>query len=312
MISLNKSKYSNLKFYAILIFVYTLWGVDPIINNGFYRHFSASALSSHYTFFSALLFVIISAKQFKNFNINYLKYALPISLLGGCAGVVQKIGLQYTTPAKYAFLEHIGCVVVPIIMFLCFKKKPGKMQIIASVLCIVGCMVLTGVLREDATLGAGELLCALAGIMYGVSTALTGQYGSKLDARLMMTMYMGVYFISSVSFATVLNFTEVDGAPLEPFRFPTDPVIIIVAALFGLFSVGVGWLLKFEANKRVDPTTVAVIGPSSAIVTSALSVIIGTDDLTLRFGISAILIVIAAILSGLSDLKEKKASKGAV
>ena len=109
---------NNLIYYLMLITAVITWGIDPIVNSKFYKYFSASALASLATLAALIFFSLISIGKFKLFNKRYFKIALPITLVSSLACVLQRIGLQYTSPSSYAFLEQLACVIVPFMSFV--------------------------------------------------------------------------------------------------------------------------------------------------------------------------------------------------
>ena len=250
-------------YYLMMITVVITWGLDPIVNSKFYEYFSASALASLSTFCALILFLVISIKKLRHFNKSYFKIALPICMINSLACILQRIGLQYTTPASYAFLEQLACVVVPFASFIFTKKRPSLTQASASVVCLIGCLIFTGVLESGFSLNAGTLLCASAGILFGVCISATGAFTKELDIGLYMILHMASYFLVSASMATALNFIAPNRVPIEAFKFSFSATLIIPAILFGLFSVGFCWLLKNEATRNINPTAVAIIAPFS-------------------------------------------------
>ena len=115
---------------------------------------------------------------------------------------------------------------------------------------------------------------------------------------------MTVYFVVSLTSGIGLNFITKDGVPLEKFVFTFDIGILIPAALFSLFSVGVCWLLRTEALRNISPTFVAISNPLSAVITGIVSLIFDFDKLTLNFAIGSVLIVLAMTLSALPEKNE--------
>ena len=294
-------------YYCILFFVIIIWGLDPTVYAFLYRYYSAAVLCAICTLASFLLFLVISGKRLKQINIHYIIPAVTIGMLNSVASLLQRIGLQYTTPAKYAFLEHLSCVVIPVAMFLLTKKKPRCLQIFASILCLAGCFALSGAGTERG-IQPGDYLCALSGILYGIVIAAIGIYTRKLDNTLYMTLYMVVYFLVSVFTSILLNRVAPEGVPLEPAIFTPNAVLVAAAALFGLISVGICWLLRAEAIKHLNPTTVGVLSPLTAIIAATVSVISGTDRLSWNMGAGARLVTAAAVLCAIADAREAKNS----
>lgn len=297
----------NAIYYFMLMTVILTWGLDPIVNSYFYKYYSAAALVTMATLLSVVMLLLVSLKKLRLLSCRYFAVAVPICTVNSIACLLQRIGLQYTTPASYAFLEQLACVVVPIALFVFTRKKPTLLQCAASVICLVGCFVLSGLGSEVGfSLGIGDALCALAGILFGFCIAATGVYTKGFDIGLYMLVHMAVYFLVSLISAVALNFITQGGAPIERFVFSSDIRVILPAALFSLLSVGVCWLLRTEALRNISPTFVAVSSPLTAVITGIVSLILGLDTLSVNFVIGALLIITAMTLSVLPK-KDKSA-----
>ena len=306
----SKKKHSIGYYYLLLGAVIATWGLDPIVNSAFYKFYSASLVSAICTFGSAVFFIVMSAKKLKNLNMDYVKIALPISILSALANLSQRIGLQYTTPANYAFLERLSIVIVPIVLYILTRKKTSALRIVASVFCLVGCFVFSGAFTDGFAFGIGEILCSLAGILGGINLCLTGVYVKKLDISLYMTIYMSVYFLTSLIMTVGLNaITDTNGVPLEALKYTQSPIIFIVLLIFGLYSVGLCWLMRTEAIKYISPAKVTLLNPLSAVLTGIVSISIGSDVLSLRFVLGTLLILAAVFMSGIDGIFENNRNK---
>ena len=285
------------KYYIMLITSMVVWGIDPVVTTYLYNYYSASVFASVCTFFSMILFFVLSAKNLKNINGKFLKVAIPMATMSVLANMLQRIGLQYTTPACYAFLERLSCAVVPVVFFLMTRKKPTANQILASVLCLVGCFILSGVKLNDlASIGIGNILCGLAGILAGVYVVFLSVYGRDLNLMLYMVVYMTVYFLESALMAVVLNFVKIGGVPMESMVFSMNPLILSLSAIFGLISVGICWLLRTEAGTHLNPVKVSLLLPLSTIISGVVSVICGYDKLTVSYVVGAVLIILSIVI----------------
>ncbi|MBP3592015.1 MAG: DMT family transporter [Clostridia bacterium] len=294
------------KYYLMLLIVVVTWGFDPIVNRYLYGYYSAAALSSLSTFASALLFLFLARKQLHLLSRQFFRISLPICLANSLACVLQRIGLQYTTPSHYAFLEHLSCAAVPLILFLCFRRRPRPIQLISALLCLIGCLLLTGVILSPLSFGIGDILCGAAGLLLGFGIAATSECTQGLDIKLFTALHMCTYFITSLSLAIALHFIKVNGAPIERIEFSFSPLALAAAILFGLLTVGICWLLRNEATRHIHPTAVAVISPFAAVLTALISVLGGMERISLSLAIACVLIPLAAILAGLGDRPRPK------
>ena len=291
------SKRPRWVYYAALVFVVVFWGVSSVLYTYFYKYYSAAVLTGIMTFFSAVFLWVIARNRLKKIDKKFLKVAVPICALNALANVVNRIGLQYTTPANYAFFENISCVVVPVMMFVFVRKKPKLIQGIAGVTCLLGCFIMCGVkVSGGNTIGIGDALCLLSGALVGVCLAAIGAYGKDLDVILFMVVYMTAYFLVSVLLAVGLN-----AAAIEPVKWTGGWTMLLLAAVFGLVDVALCWFLRTMAIQHIDPVTVATVSPCYAVITGVLSVCVGIDKLSTNLFIGGSIICISAVVPELLD-----------
>ncbi len=287
--------------YAELLFVVLFWGTSSVAYSYFYQFCSATVLTAVMTFFSAVFFLFLTAKTKKPLRRGDILTALPICLLNAIACVLQRIGLQYTTPTHYAFLEHLSCVVVPVAVFCFTKKRPRPIQVTATVVCLAGCFVMSGMWRS-LTPALGDGLCATAGILFGICLAMTAIFAKEMEASVFMLVHTSCYFLVSLITAIALDQINIAGVPLENAVFPDHPLVILTVILFGLVDIAFCWLLRTKAVQHIEPTTVAIISPFSAVITGILSVLLGMDQLSGELIFGGFLILLATLLPTLSEL----------
>lgn len=295
-------KKKGISYYYLMLFaVIVIWSFDPLVCKLFYSDFSAAVVAAIATVSSFLFFLVLLRKKLCLINASFLKVAIPIGFLNSIAGLLQRIGLQYTSPASFAFLEHLAVATVPFVMFIAVKRKPRPIQLLSVSLCLVGCFILSGMTLNGFKGNIGDVLCALSGIIYGVCVALIGIYSKRIDSSLYILIFTFIYSITSVASVFLLSSIKINGIPIEEARFTPDIKLLIPVAAFGLLTVGVTWLMKTAAIKRLDPTFVAIVSPFTAVISGILSVLTKTDKLTSNLIIGAALIMAAAIIPEIFD-----------
>lgn len=302
--------------YIGLVFVVFVWGIGPLTSKYFLDFYSPTFGVAYASLISGVVLAIIFRKKLKYITKDYFKIAVPFGFFYALANLSQKIGLQYTTPTVYAFLENLSCIVVPFLVWLFIKKKPSALQLIGSAVCLASAFVLSGLgsSGKEFSLGIGEILCALAGIFYGVNIAGTGVFSKKYDFEAGIYIMIQMLVESLICFITAIafHFIKVDGVPIEVIRFSWDPLLLLARIALVLISTTLCWVIRTNSMKHVDPSVVAVMMPFSSIIAGVLSVIIGMDVLTKELIIGAALgffaMIICAFGDILSDKKEKKRS----
>lgn len=309
-------KYFDVKIlsYLGLFFVVLVWGTGPLVTLHFYKYYSPSIRLFFSECILLVTYILMSGRHIRELNMDYIKIGVPTGFFLALAKISQKIGLMYTTPARYAFLENLSCITVPILMYFLVKKKPGAMTILSCILSLASVFILNGIFSGGMSgWGKGEILCALSGLLYGFNIAGTGAYARKMRATLYLAVQSVVGMAVSLLFALSLNFITVadsSGAfvPVEKIVFSFKAEHIALTIIYIVISSGLCWVIRTNAMKYIDATAVAVIMPFSAVITGILSVICGNDVLDYKLIAGGILGVIAVITSG-SGRKRIKANE---
>lgn len=292
-----KTRLKNKKVLSLigLLFVVFVWGFSPNLTYELQKYYSPAFRGVIGEFIMIVSYFFISHKHIKEFNINYLKVGIPTGIFYALANLTQKIGLLHTTPGKYAFLENLSCVVVPILLYILIKKKIKLLTVISSLLCLVGVFVLNGV-SFDGGWGLGEVLCAVAGILYSFNIAGTGVFAKKFYVPLYLLVQSSVSII--INIIAAITFHNIG---FEKIKFTFDPRLIVVLISVTVLSSVFCWIIRTNSMKYVSPTTIAIIMPLSAVVTIAISVIMKTDVLNSNIIAGGIMILTASILSSFDD-----------
>ncbi len=296
------------KYYLYLATDILLWGIVPLLTVYFYSFYSAAVFTALSALISAVSFTAIAWKKLRLLNRRYFLVAISTGVCYSLATILQMIGLQYTTPSMFAFLENTDCIVVPVLLFVLFRKKPHPLMLFAGIICLAGCFILSG-MRPGASIGIGEILCALAGLLFSGNIVGTGTYAKDMHVSLYLMIQKWVHLILSVLVMLLLHFLRVDGQALEPMQLLWVPLPMLNLAVYVLISNTICWLLRTEAIQHIDMTLVSAAMPLSAVITMVLSVLVGTDTLSYSLVIGALLIFTAIILSGIGDaLRQKQES----
>ncbi len=295
----NSERLPGWFYISCLVFVILIWGSMPVINRKIiYEYFSPTVYNAMVGLISATALFLISHKELQKLSKSILKVSIPTGIINASAAMLQKIGLKYSTPSKCAFLDTLSCIVVPILMFILTKKKPSVFKVIAAATCLVGCFILT---NGDVSggFGGGEILCSLAGILYGVNIALTSLWSKDVYPPIHVMVHMVIQFISCSIMSIILNFVNIGGNIAEPLKLEFGIIPVVTLLFSALVATTLGWVIRINVIKNIDATVVAVMMPLSAVVTSVVSVIVGTDLLTSNLLIGGILVVSASIISNL-------------
>lgn len=277
------------KYYIGIIFVIVIWGGAPNINKYLLDYYSPASYNLFTSLVAFLGMLALCMNKLGKLTLSLFKAAIPTGIFYSCAVILQKVGLNYTTPAKFSFLENFSILVVPILMYVFVRQKITPLKIFSSLLCLFGMFILCDVTPQTMlSINKGDILCALSGLFYGVNIAGTAAFSKKLDSSLYLLIQFFIHAVISVIYFISL------GENIEASH-NVIPLVILIA--FVLISSVLGWLIRTKCLIHLDATFVAVAMPFSSVITAVISVIIGTDELTKNLLISIPLITVAIILS---------------
>ncbi len=290
--------------YSSILFVVVVWVLAPLFTSYVLGFYTPSIYSAVGALVSGVALMIVFFPNLKNITKDYFKIAVPTGFFYSLANLLQKIGLQYTTPTQYAFLENLSCVVVPILLYFFVRKKPTVLTILASLLCLFGCFVLSGIDLSSGgvAFGKGEILCALAGCLYGVNIAATGAYAKRMNVGLYVLVQTWVNAIVSFIIALVLHFVKVGGEPIERIAFSWEIEHLLALTVLALGVSTFCWIIRTNAMKYVSATVVAIMMPFSSVVTGVSSVATGVEQLTVNLMLGGFLVIVAGFLSSADDI----------
>lgn len=297
--------------YIGLFFVVCVWGTSPLVTQYFYKYYSPSIRLFFAEVIAFVTYICMSGKHLKEFNREYIKIGIPTGFFLALANVTQKIGLMYTTPARYAFLENLQCISVPVLMYFIVKKKPGIMTVLSCFLAIASVFILNGISFDGiSSWGIGEILCAASGLLYGFNIAGTGAFAKKLFVPMYLAVQSVVGMTVSLIFSLALNFITVTNSfgvqvPVEKIVFSFRPEHIIFTIFYVIICSALCWIIRTNSMKHIDATAVTIIMPFSAVITGVLSVLTGNDVLNLNLVAGGALGVVAVVMSSFDDIKKE-------
>jgi drug/metabolite transporter (DMT)-like permease len=159
--------------------------------------------------------------------------------------LMQTFGLQYTTSATSAFITYLLVVLVPVIGFVVFGRRPPRLTLAGIALAICGLALLTG--GADTGFGRGEAYTLVCAACFAAHIVILGEVADRHDP---------VRF-TAIQVLTVGVACGIPGFALGGYRFPAEAV---VAAIFtGVFATAVAFLLMVDAQRVVSPARAALI-----------------------------------------------------
>lgn len=262
-----------------------LSGIDPVTMVA-YRFLIAGVL--------LLVYVLISKRPvFDN-----IKYSIPLAVMLWFLYVPQTLGLKYTTASNSGFITGLFVAFVPLFLLTIFRRKPTVMEVIASVISLLGLWILTGGLHY---INLGDMLTLVTAIAYALHLLWADRF---------MKRGFDPYVFSCQQFLLngllALATSLLVGLPLEITTNHAFWTIIFLA----VFPTLTAFVIQMVAQRITSPLRVSLIFALEPVFAAAFAWTIGGEQFVLRRAAGGLLIAAALALSGLPtpDFPKKRKS----
>ena len=196
------------------------------------------------------------------------------------------VGIQYTTASRSAFVVAAYIIFVPGAYWLVFRKRPGRLDVAASVTCLAGAAI---ILLDSAGGGInkGDILTVGSSLFYAVHVMYGSVYAKKHSPMLLNMLQIGTAGIIGIAAAFVT----------APF-----PAGVQITDFGGVIYLAVGstilpYLLSLVGQRYVRPTTSAVILSFESVFGCLASVLVLGERLTPRFILGAAVVLFSFFVS---------------
>ena len=115
-----------------------IWGTSfVVLKNTLNSIGTMWVLAIRFTF-AAMIMLCLSFRSVRHASARCLRGGIWIGAALAAAYIVQTYGLVYTTPGKNAFLTTVYVILIPLISWPLYKKRPGWYVFVAAILSVTG------------------------------------------------------------------------------------------------------------------------------------------------------------------------------
>lgn len=240
---------------------------------------------------AAIGLAIIFCKRLKKIDKKHL-------LMGGVTGLflflaylVQTIGCSYTTAGKNAFLTTIYVILIPLIGWPLYKKRPQWHVFVAAGLSLTGIGLLALGGDDISGINIGDILTLLCGLFFALHILWTEKCNKEGCDTIIITM---LQFAFAAFFGWILApFT--DGA--FPIAAVQTPKVVLSMLYLGLFSSMICFSLQNIGLKYVQSSLASLFLSFESVFGVLFSTIFLHETLTLKMAVGCALIFSAIVIA---------------
>lgn len=240
-----KAKLPQLSLIAITL----IWG-GSFVTVQYGLNFSSPILFVALRFSAAAIAVtLISLKYLKDITFKEICAGLVIGAMIALGYGTQTVGLQSISSSESAFLTALYVPLVPILLWLLFRKKPHMMTWIGVLFAFIGLVFLTGNGMGAIQLNFGQVLTLLGSISIALEIILISYFAPKVNTRRVTVLQL--------IFASLFCFLI---APLMGENQIPDvhPHLVMILVGLGIASACIQLVMNW-AQEMIDPSQAAII-----------------------------------------------------
>ena len=295
------SKFTSIAASAGLLLAATIWGFSFVIVKDSLDYIGAFYMVAYRYTIASVVMSLIFIKKWKLLSWDYIRHGSLTGLFLFLAYATQTVGCDYTTAGKNAFLTTFYVIMIPILTWLLFKKRPRFYVFIAALMSLSG-IGLLALGSGDKGFNIGDLLTLICGIFFALHIIYTEKYNRAGGDPLFLTL---LQFI----------FTAIAGWICAPFlegSFPAATAFtgrVVLSMLYlGLLSTMVGFSLQNIGLKYVQSSIASLFLSFESVFGILFSTLILHEVFTLKMFIGCTLIFLAVILAenGWRFFRERK------
>ncbi len=305
---MTKEKKLNLIGQVCLLSAILVWGSSFVILKETMKTVPAFYITAIRFLISSLALLLVFFKKIIKINRKTLLKGGVIGLFLAGAYLFQTVGLEYTTPAKNAFLTSAYCVMCPFIIWILFKSKPELKNFIAAVLAIVG-IGFTALTSDDfggASTLLGDGLTLVAALFFAFQIVYIDLFQKKGEDAIQLLVVE--LLTVGVSFAILSLCVELPSGGISSYALNGEQLLKVgfLTLICTLFAQS----MQIIGQKYTTSAQSSIILSGEAVCGAVFSVIVGYEKLSAFLVVGFVIMFFAMLLTEL-DVKNlfKKGKK---
>lgn len=200
--------------------------------------------------------------------------------------------VEVSSAAVAAILMYTSPIFVTLLSSIFFKEKITKIKLLALILAIIGCALVSGIAGE---IGGTTPLGIVLGFGSGIGYALYSIFG-----RFALNQGYSPFYVTAMTFtfacAGVLPFIDIAGFVT---RLVNEPKYILLALAMGLVGSCTPFALYTLGLRYMEASKAAILATLEPIVTALVGTFFYKEPIDLFIIMGIIMVLVAGILCSL-------------
>jgi len=203
----------------------------------------------------------------------------------------QAYGLQYTTPARSAFIVAMSSVLAPFIALVLLKHRTGLMVVLALVIAGAGIYFLTA--PDEGGLNRGDLWTLVTSVVFGGHIVAVSEFSKRFDARRLVWLQLPGTAIATLIAALLL----------EHLRFDWSLSLGAALLFLAVMSTAVALVWQMRAQREMSSARASLIFCFEPVFAALTSWLFWGETFSAAQGMGAGLILVGMVLAVIGEAR---------
>jgi len=208
----------------------------------------------------------------------------------------QTIGIQYTSPARSAFITSMYVIFTPILSMTLGLRRPSITSFTGAALAVTGLYFLTGAGSAGLGFGYGETLTVFAALAFSAHLLAIDHYTRRHDKRAIAFLQVGAVAVLALG-PTLF---------VEQVRFVPTPTLFGALAITSILATAVAFFVISIVQSWTTPTRAAIIFAAEPVFAALTSWVVEGEVLTGVAMFGALLILCGVLTAELGPLARRQ------
>lgn len=218
-----------------------------------------------------------------------LRAGLLLTLLLASGFATQAIGLQYTTPARSAFIVAMSSVLAPVIAMALLKRRTGRMVLFALLIAAVGIYFLTA--PDGGGLNRGDMWTLITSVVFGGHIVAVTEFSKRFEARRLVWLQLPGTAAGTLIAALLV----------EDLRFARSAGLLTAVVFLAVMATAVALLWQMRAQREMTSARASLLLCFEPVFAALTSWQFWGEEFTLSQAAGAGLILAGMIVAVFSE-----------
>jgi len=279
----------------LLLTAAAVWGVSFVIVKEALND-ASPLLFLAFRFTIATLALTPFIKLRGGFSRGELRAGVILTLLLASGFATQAYGLQFTTPARSAFIVAMSSVLAPLIALVLLKHRTGWMVIAALLIAAAGIYFLTAPDAGGGGLNKGDLWTLITSVVFGGHIVAVSEFSKQYEAERLVWLQLPGTAIGTFIAALLL----------EDMRFDWSVSLAAALLFLAIMSTAVALVWQFRAQRQMSSARAALIFCFEPLFAALTSLFFWGETFSLSQGLGAGLILAGMVLAVLGEARGER------